>query len=140
MPRRIGENCSDFNYGWLRKQLRRFGWTYPILVDETDQIIAGHGRYEAAILLGLQEVPVSVVAGLNETEKRALALADNKIAANAGWDRKLLAAELGELASLLPECNLDIKITGFAAPEIDLVCTENLHPDVMVMKSAKDRV
>ena len=60
-----------------------------------------------------------VMAGLSEGETRALALADNKIAANAGWDRAILAAELGELAGLLPECNLDIDITGFEPAEID---------------------
>jgi DNA modification methylase len=67
----------------------------------------------------LREVPVIVVSGLSEGEKRALALADNKIAENAGWDRELLAAELGELSVILPECDLDIAITGFDAAEID---------------------
>jgi len=60
-----------------------------------------------------------VMTGLSEAETRALALADNKIAANGGWDRAVLAAELGELAGLLPECNLDIDITGFEPAEID---------------------
>ena len=64
-------------------------------------------------------MPVIVLPGLTEVEKRALALADNKIAANAGWDRPVLAAELGELAVLLPECGLNIEITGFRPAEID---------------------
>jgi ParB-like chromosome segregation protein Spo0J len=64
-------------------------------------IIAGHGRYEAAVLLGLQEVPVIRVEGLSAAKRRALALADNKIAQNAGWDRELLATELPELADIL---------------------------------------
>ena len=109
-----------------KKQIRqiansivRFGWTYPLLVDENFNVIAGHGRLKASELLGLREVPVMVMAGLSEGETRALALADNKIAANAGWDRAILAAELGELAGLLPECNLDIDITGFEPAEID---------------------
>ncbi|WP_338025675.1 DNA methyltransferase [Bradyrhizobium zhanjiangense] len=97
----------------------RFGWTYPILVDEDQQIICGHARWEAAKDLGLKEVPVLVMRGLKEAEKRALALADNKVPANAGWDRKLLAEELGDLASLLPDCNLTLDITGFAPAEID---------------------
>src|SRR5438034_6863308 len=63
----------------IANSIRRFGWTYPILVDENCVILAGHGRYEAALLLGLRQVPVIVVAGLSEAEKRALALADNKI-------------------------------------------------------------
>jgi DNA modification methylase len=103
----------------IASSVQRFGWTYPILIDENGVILAGHGRYEAALLLDLQEVPVIVVAGLSDAEKRALALADNKIAANAGWDRTVLAAELGELAVLLPECDLNIEITGFETAEID---------------------
>jgi DNA modification methylase len=103
----------------IASSVQRFGWTYPILIDENGVILAGHGRYEAALLLDLQEVPVIVVAGLSDAEKRALALADNKIAANAGWDRAALAAELGELAGLLPECDLNIEITGFEIAEID---------------------
>jgi len=84
------------------------------LVDEHGNIIAGHGRFKAAGLLGLREVPVIVVTGLNEAEKRA-----NKIADNAGWDRAVLAAELGELAAMLPEFKLNLDITGFEAAEID---------------------
>jgi ParB-like nuclease domain len=103
----------------IANSIGRFGWTYPILIDETGMILAGHGRYEAALLLGHREVPVIVVSCLNDTEKRALALADNKIAANAGWDRAVLAAELNELADLLPECDLNISITGFEPAEID---------------------
>lgn len=103
----------------IAASIKRFGWSYPLLTDERGYLIAGHGRLAAAEHLGLREVPVIVMAGLGEAEKRALALADNKIAANAGWDRKLLAEELGDLASLLPECELDIDITGFEPAEID---------------------
>jgi DNA modification methylase len=71
-----------------------------------------------------------VVSGLSDVEKRALALADNKIAANAGWHRKLLAEELGELAQLLPECNLDLEITGFEAPEIDSLFSDLVDPEL----------
>ena len=101
----------------IADSIRRFGWTYPVLVDEAGNILAGHGRFKAAETLGLKEVPVITVSNLSEAEKRALALADNKIAENAGWDREMLAAELGELAVLLPECNLDIEITGFDTPK-----------------------
>ena len=110
--------------------IRRFGWTYPILADENGVILAGHGRYLAALELGLPKVPVITVADLSETEKRALALADNKIALNAGWDRKLLAQELGELADLLPECNLDLEITGFEPAEIDGLLGDLVDPEL----------
>jgi DNA modification methylase len=103
----------------LANVIRQYGWTYPIVVDENYEIICGHARWEAAKELNLKNVPILVMRGLRDAEKRALAIADNKIAANAGWDRNLLAAELGELAHLLPECHLDLEITGFEPAEID---------------------
>src|SRR4051812_5473809 len=62
----------------IANSIVKFGWTYPLLVDEQWNIIAGHGRHLAALELGLKNVPVIVMSGLSETEKRALALADNK--------------------------------------------------------------
>jgi DNA modification methylase len=103
----------------IANSIERFGWTYPLLVDESGTILAGHGRFLAAQLLGLNEVPVITVSHLSEAKKRALVLADNKIAENAGWDRQILATELGELATLLPEIDLSLDITGFEPPEID---------------------
>jgi DNA modification methylase len=113
----------------ITNSIQRFGWTYPILADENGTILAGHGRYLAALDLGLTRVPVMTVADLSEAEKRALALADNKVALNAGWDRELLARELGELADLLPECTLDLEITGFEAAEIDSLLGDFLDPE-----------
>jgi DNA modification methylase len=114
-----------------KKQIRQiadsisaFGFLVPILVDEDDMVIAGHGRWGAAALLGLQQVPVIRVEGLSDAKRRALALADNKIAENAGWDRELLAAELPELADILVVESLDISITGFAPVEIDQIATD----------------
>jgi ParB-like chromosome segregation protein Spo0J len=103
----------------IAASITAFGFLVPILIDEGGVVIAGHGRHAAAKLLGLQQVPVIKVEGLSEAKRRALALADNKIAANAGWDRELLAAELPELAEILVVENLDIAITGFAPVEID---------------------
>jgi ParB-like chromosome segregation protein Spo0J len=97
--------------------------------DEHGYIIAGHGRYLAALERGMKEVPVIVVTGLSDTEKRALALADNKIAANSAWDRAILAAELGELATLLPECNLSLDITDFEAAEFDALMGDMIDPE-----------
>ena len=109
-----------------KKQIRQiadsigaFGFLVPVLIDETSMTLGGHGRIEAAKLLGLEKVPVIRVEGLSEAQKRALLLADNKIAANAGWDRERLAIELPELAELLVEDNLDVTITGFETAEID---------------------
>jgi DNA modification methylase len=114
----------------IANSIRRFGWTYPILTDENRVILAGHGRYYAALELGLREVPVIPVSGLSDAEKQALALADNKIAANAGWDRQLLAQELCELAKLLPAYDLDLEITGFEAAEIDSLLGELVDPEL----------
>ena len=108
----------------LANAIRQFGFTSPVLVDENLEIICGHARWEAAKDLGLKKVPVLVMSGLSDAEKRALAIADNKIAANAGWDRSILAAEIGELASLLPEFNLDLDITGFEPAEIDALMAD----------------
>jgi ParB-like chromosome segregation protein Spo0J len=86
-PRRNARTHSKKQIGQIANCIRRFGWTYPILIGEDREIIAGFGRWKAAEHLGLQEVPVIIMTGLSDAEKRALALADNKIAANAGWDR-----------------------------------------------------
>jgi DNA modification methylase len=126
----------------IANSIQRFGWTYPVLVDDNSVVIAGFGRYQAAKLLGLREIPVIVKSGLSDAEKRALALADNKIAANSGWDRTQLAAELGELAVLLPECNLNLEVTGFEPAEIDalmgdLIDSEQDPADELPVLAAK---
>lgn len=103
----------------IASSIKQFGFVAPIIADETNTVIAGHGRLEAAKQLGLLTVPVVVVPGLSEAKKRSLMLADNKIASNAGWDRERLAAELTELHTLLETEGIDIAITGFETPEID---------------------
>ena len=114
-----------------RKQVRQiadsiaaFGFVVPILVDDNGVIIAGHGRYAAAKLLNLEQVPVIKVTGLSEAKRRALALADNRIGESAGWDRELLSLELPELAEILLVEGLDISITGFSAVEIDQLAVD----------------
>ena len=101
-----------------------FGFRNPLLVSEDGELIAGHGRYQAAKLLGLAKVPVIVVAGLSPAKRRALAIADNKIAENAGWDRERLAIEIPELTGLLSAEGLDISILGFEPVEIDQLQTD----------------
>ena len=114
-----------------KKQIRQiadsilaFGFVVPLVVDEKNTILLGHGRHAAAIDLDLNEVPVIVLEGLSEAKKRALLLADNKITENAGWDRKRLYIELPELAELLIEEGLDISITGFEPVEIDQIAID----------------
>ena len=109
-----------------RKQIRQiansiiqFGFITPLVVTEDGELIAGHGRYEASNLLGLKKVPVIVLTGLSPAKRRAFAIADNKIAENAGWDRERLAIEIPELTGLLSEEGLDVSILGFEPVEID---------------------
>lgn len=98
----------------IAKSMDKFGFTNPLLVDEQNRIIAGHGRLEAAKTLGLQMVPVVVVTGLSDADRRALVLADNKLALNAGWDPELLKAEIEALRI----DGFDLELTGFNAGEI----------------------
>jgi DNA modification methylase len=101
----------------LAASIERFGFSSPMLVDANGTIVAGHGRAEAAKLLGLTTVPVIRITHLTPDEVRALRLADNKIAAAAGWDEDLLAAELRELERSLGD---EITVTGFSVAEIDI--------------------
>lgn len=87
-----------------------------MLVTDDGEIIAGHGRVEAAKLLGLTTVPTLRLSHLSETERRAYVLADNKLALNAGWDTEILAIELQALVDL----EFDVTLTGFSLAEVDL--------------------
>lgn len=98
----------------IAASMREWGWTNPILVDETGQIIAGHGRLAAAQKLGLADAPVMVASGWTEAQKRAYVLADNKLALNSGWDDEMLALEINDLQ----EMDFDLNLTGFTADEI----------------------
>jgi DNA modification methylase len=115
---------------WIRRSIGSFGFLNPVLIDDDNVILAGHGRVEAARLEGYDCVPVIRVSHLTEAQKRAYLIADNKIAEQAGWDRELLAIELGELVDLLPAEGLDVSLTGFDAPEIDLLLADMAAPKV----------
>jgi DNA modification methylase len=104
----------------IADSIRRFGFTNPVLIGEDGSIIAGHGRVEAAKLLGLDSVPTVRLAHLNAAQRRAYLLADNKLALNAGWDRELLAIELQGLVDI----DFDVELTGFSSSEIDVVLDE----------------
>src|SRR5215210_2305704 len=84
----------------LCASLRQFGFTNPVLVDEQSVLIAGHGRLRAAREIGLARVPTIELTGLSDAQKKALRLADNKIALNAGWDAEVLRLELQEIGTL----------------------------------------
>ena len=98
----------------IAASIREWGWTVPVLVDEADGIIAGHGRVLAAHKLGIAEIPVIVAAGWTAAQKRAYVLADNKLALNAAWDNDLLKIELGDLQAF----DFDLGLIGFSADEM----------------------
>lgn len=111
---------SDAQVAQIAASIKEFGWTNPVLVDEHQEIIAGHGRIAAAERLGIEEVPVIVLAGLSDEQKKAYRLADNKIPLNAGWDDELLKLEFAELL----DSGFDISLTGFSKLEIDDLLVE----------------
>lgn len=98
----------------LARSINEFGFTNPLLVDEQNRVIAGHGRLMAATSLGMERVPCIEVAGLSDAQRRALVLADNKLALNAGWDVDLLSSEL---ASLKLD-GFDLDVLGFSIEEL----------------------
>lgn len=109
----------------IAASITEFGFTNPILVDSRDGIIAGHGRYSAAQILGLDVVPVVVLDHLSEDQRRAYIIADNKLAEQAGWDEELLAGEM--LA--LEEASYDLTLTGFDEAEIEeLLAVQESNP------------
>lgn len=101
----------------IAASIRRFGFVNPVLVDDAGNVVAGHGRLDAAASLGMTEVPVLRIGAMSDEDRRAYVIADNRIAENAGWDKELLASELGELLSLVPD--LDIACIGFDQGELD---------------------
>ena len=111
----------------IAASITAFGFTNPVLADPQGRLIAGHGRLLAAKQIGLAEVPVIELVGLSEAQKKALRLADNKIALGAGWDLEILKLELGDLS--LPEFEMDLALTGFSSGEIDVVLGGPADPD-----------
>ena len=99
----------------IARSIKRFGFVNPIVIDENGTIVAGHGRYEAAKELGLEEVPVVQLDHLNADERRAYVIADNQLATLAGWDEEILATELQYLVDI----NFDVELTGFEPPVVD---------------------
>lgn len=113
----------------IAASIREFSWTNPILIDPDGGIIAGHGRLMAAQKLGMADVPCIVIAGLTEAQRRALVIADNRLAENAGWDLDLLRSEIGALQ----DADFDVSLLGWdddALAEIMVQGTEGLtDPD-----------
>jgi DNA modification methylase len=112
----------------IAESIRVYGFVNPILVDRNNRIIAGHGRVEAAKLLGMDQVPTIRLEDLSEEQIQSYVIADNKLAENAGWDRAILAVELQHLLTL--DCaDFDVTITGFEVAEIDAILADEAGPE-----------
>jgi DNA modification methylase len=112
----------------IAESIRIFGFTTPILIDGNNTIIAGHGRVAAAKLLNIGQVPTVRLENMTDDQIRAYVIADNRIAEKAGWDKSILAIELQHLLTI--DSNLDVTITGFEIPEIDLILSRAVaEPD-----------
>jgi DNA modification methylase len=101
----------------IARSIESFGFNNPVLIDDARGIIAGHGRVEAALLLNMETVPCLRLSHLNEAQKRAYIIADNQLAAKAGWDRDILAIELQGLVDI----GIDVTVTGFEIAEVDCI-------------------
>lgn len=100
---------SDAQIAQIAASIREFGWTNPILIDGDNGLIAGHGRLLAARKLGMEIVPAIVLDHLTKAQQRALVIADNQLALNAGWDMELLKAEIEDLKLE----DFDLALLGF---------------------------
>lgn len=112
--KRNARTHSEVQVGQIAASITEFGFTNPILIDEDNGLIAGHGRLLAAIKLGMAELPAVRLGGLSEAQRRALVIADNKLAMNAGWDLDLLKGELVDLDL----AGFDLSLIGFSDLEL----------------------
>jgi DNA modification methylase len=103
----------------IARSIEEFGFTNPVLLDQDDNIVAGHGRLAGATLLGIPRVPTIRLADLSPDQLRAYVIADNRLAEKAGWDESILAIELQHLLTI--DSDFDVTITGFEVPEIDQI-------------------
>jgi DNA modification methylase len=108
----------------IAASIKEFGFVNPVILDEGNMILAGHGRVGGARLLGLTIVPVVRHDHLTPAQKRTYVIADNRLAEQSGWSREMLAMELGELIDLLPAEGFDVSVTGFETAEIDLLLAD----------------
>jgi hypothetical protein len=115
---------SDLQIRQIGNSIQEFGFVNPILIAPDDTIIAGHARFEAAICIAMDAVPVIVLQHLSETQRRALVIADNQLALNAGWNDDLLRAELEDLQAE----KFDLDVIGFDEKELNRLVIEQDRP------------
>ena len=116
---------SDAQVAQIAASIKEFGFTNPVLIDETGSIIAGHGRVMAARKLAIADVPSIRLTHLTEAQKKAYVIADNKLALNAGWDDEMLAVELTDLKNM----GFDLDLTGFTLDEFQAILPIENYPE-----------
>lgn len=126
---------DDAQVAQIAASIKEFGFTNPILIDEQNGIIAGHGRLLAARKLQLNEVPCIRLSHLTDAQKRAYVIADNKLALNAGWDDEMLALELGDLKDM----EFDLSLTGFSTDEINALLLEDKQTNIEPKGNLSDK-
>lgn len=109
----------------ISESIQEFGFTNPILIDESKQIIAGHGRLMAAKDLGLDSVPCIILENLSDEQKRAYVIADNQLALNAGWDFDMMKDEI----EALQDMEFDIDLLGFDDDFLSSMLDEGVNVD-----------
>ncbi|KQO85929.1 ParB/Srx family N-terminal domain-containing protein [Methylobacterium sp. Leaf91] len=111
---------DEAQIGQIQALIEQFGFLVPLIVDEHDTIIAGHGRLEAAKRLGMEQVPVIRRPGLSDAERAALVLADNRVALNSSWDETMLAKEVAFIQEAIDagEFDFDLGDAGFGEVEL----------------------
>jgi hypothetical protein len=122
---------NDAQVAQIAASIKEFGWTNPVLLDGENGIIAGHGRVLAAQKLGESEVPTIELSHMDDNQKRAYIIADNKLALNAGWDNEMLILEVADLK----DAGYDLGLTGFSLDEL-----EALNPEVIEGLTDEDSV
>ena len=93
----------------IMASIKEWGWTIPVLIDEKDEVVAGHGRLAAAVQLGLDEIPCMLASGWTDAQKKAYRIADNRLTELGDWDEEMLKVELAEIRDL----GFDVEFTGF---------------------------
>lgn len=112
----------------IAKSIEKLGFNNPVLIDKQEMLVAGHGRTEAAKLLGLNTIPTICLENLTPEQIRAYVIADNKIAEESCFDKEILKIELEELSCL--DLDFDVSVTGFETPEIDLITNPEMIEEI----------
>lgn len=129
---------SDANVNTIANAIQEFGWTQPIIIDRSDMIVAGHGRFAAAKLLGMDTVPCIRVSDLSPEKVRALVLSDNRVGDDSVWDDRLLAEELKAIQQYIDDGDLDMDFASIGFTDAEVADLMPLLDDAAPAEPARD--